>query len=85
MGALPDPVSVFIDLDVGSSFLHLLDQIEGLPVDDRSMMILGPLNFFKLISDPILHPNDICKGWYLPDGFYELAIGREAAAPRDDG
>jgi len=39
MGALADPVPVLIDLDVGSHFLHLLDQVEGLLVDDRRVMV----------------------------------------------
>jgi hypothetical protein len=39
MGALPDPVSVFIEPDIGSRFLHSLDKGECIPVDDGRVMI----------------------------------------------
>jgi hypothetical protein len=40
MGTLTDPIPVFIELNVGSFFLHLLDMEEGFPVDDVRVMIL---------------------------------------------
>lgn len=39
MGALPDSVPMLVDLDVGSLFLHLLDKVEDLPVNDLRVMI----------------------------------------------
>jgi hypothetical protein len=40
MGALPDLVPMLIELDVGSRLLHLLDKVEGLPVDNGRVMVL---------------------------------------------
>ena len=48
-----DLVPVLIKLDVGSLFLHLLDKVEGFPVDDGRVMIFGPLDFFRIDIDPL--------------------------------
>ena len=53
MGALADLVSVFVELDVGSRFLHLLDTVEGLPVDDGRVMVLGPFDFLRIVADSL--------------------------------
>jgi len=42
-----------IELDVGSHFLHLLDKVEGLLVDDRRVMVLGPDDFIRIVRDPL--------------------------------
>ena len=53
MGALPDLVSVFVELDVGSRFLHLLDTVEDLLTDDGRVMILGPFDFLRIVADSL--------------------------------
>ncbi len=53
MGALSDLVPVLIELDVGSRFLHLLDTVEGLPVDDGRVMVLGPFDFLRIVADSL--------------------------------
>jgi len=53
MSTLTDPIPVFIELDVGSFFLHLLDKEEGFPVDDVKVMIFGPLDFLRIVADPL--------------------------------
>jgi len=53
MGALSYLVPVLIELDVGPLFLHLLDKVEGLPVDDGRMMVLGPFDFLRIVADSL--------------------------------
>ena len=53
MGALSDSVPVLIELDVGSPFLHLLDKVEGLLVDDRRVMVLRSLDLIRIVPDPL--------------------------------
>jgi len=67
MGALSDSIPVFMELDVGSLFFHLLDPVEGLPVDDRRVMVLGPDDFIWIVPGPL-------HGRML--GTYRLSIDR---------
>jgi hypothetical protein len=53
MGALSYLVSVLIKLDVGTCFLHILDTVERISVDDGSVMIFEPLDFFLIVPDPL--------------------------------
>ena len=53
MGLFPDLVPVLIELDVGSHFLHLLDKVEGLPVDDGIVMIIRSLDLVRIVPNPL--------------------------------
>ena len=52
MGLFPDLVLVLIELNLGSHFLHLLNKVEGLPVDDGILMIIRSLDHVRIVSDP---------------------------------
>ncbi len=54
MGALTDPIPVFIEFDVGSHFLHLLYKVESLLVDDRIVKIFGSRDHIRIILIPLM-------------------------------
>ncbi len=67
MGALSDLVPMFIDLDVGSRFLHFLDTVEGFPVDEGRVVVLGPFDFLRIVADS-LHLRILCDHPPAEDG-----------------
>jgi len=83
MGVLPYLVPVLIKLDVGSLFLHLLDKVEGLLVDDGRVMILRSLDFFWLVLDP-LHRRILGDHRPAEDGVSRiLLVGKDAVYGAD--
>ena len=83
MGVLADLVSMLIEYDVGSHFLHLLDKVEGLLVDDRRVMVLGPFDFIRIVADS-LHPGILGHHRPAEDGVSRiLFVGEDAVYGAD--